>query len=118
MALKDKNKQCYLTWNCAIQAYNVGITAYKKGERTISAKEYMVAVGKNLNKREEFQHLFLREGKSIAQLTHPNIVNIYDMGIADFDLDGYLDVAVVESGDNDPLGFTQGSVQIIRSPGK
>jgi len=50
LALKDKNRKCYLTWNCAIEAYNVGITAYKKGERTISAKEYMVAVGKNLNK--------------------------------------------------------------------
>lgn len=33
--------------------------------------------------REEFQEVFLHEGKVIAQLEHPNIVRIYDIGIAD-----------------------------------
>jgi len=46
-------------------------------------------------------------------------IDLYDMDIADFDGDGYLDIAVIDNASSSPdFDLGSGSVQIIRSPGK
>ncbi len=44
-------------------------------------------------------------------------VDLYDMDLADVDLDGYPDILVAENGDN-PTTNGRGSIRIIYSPGK
>lgn len=45
-------------------------------------------------------------------------VDLYDMDIADFDGDGYLDIVVIDNASSSPeFELGSGSVQIIRSPG-
>ncbi|MCA3015352.1 MAG: tetratricopeptide repeat protein [Myxococcaceae bacterium] len=63
-------------------------------ERKLAIK--LVKAGRAGGAGEELQARLLREGKAIAQLNHPNIVAIFDMGLSDGEV--YVAMELVEGG--------------------
>jgi serine/threonine-protein kinase PpkA len=55
-------------------------TVYLATQRTLERKVALKIMAASLVADATFRERFLREGKVIAQLTHPNIVTIYDIG--------------------------------------
>ncbi len=63
-------------------------------ERRVALK--LVKSGRTALAAEEVKARLLREGKTIAQLNHPNIVSIFDMGIEDGEV--YVAMELVDGG--------------------
>lgn len=61
--------------------------------------------------RKEFRDMFLREARSVAQLNHPNIVTIYDVG----SIDGraFIAMELVDGKTVDDLVVEQGKLPVI-----
>ncbi len=58
--------------------------------RTVALKVITPSVSSDSAAFEEFRKRFLREARAVAQLSHPNIVTVYDLGVDD---DGTLYMA-------------------------
>jgi serine/threonine-protein kinase len=71
-------------------------TVYRAHDEQLNRDIALKVVTVPASSRGEASHRFLREARSIAQLTHPNIVQIYDIG----EQDGFLFLAMelVEGG--------------------
>jgi tetratricopeptide (TPR) repeat protein len=63
-------------------------------ERKLAIK--VVKSGRTASAAEEVKARLLREGKSIAQLNHPNIVSIFDMGVVEGEV--YVAMELVDGG--------------------
>ncbi len=63
-------------------------------ERKLALK--LVKAGRTADAAEEVKARLLREGKAIAQLNHPNIVSIFDMGVAEGEV--YVAMELVDGG--------------------
>jgi tetratricopeptide (TPR) repeat protein len=63
-------------------------------ERKVALK--LVKSGRTPSAAEEVKARLLREGKSIAQLNHPNIVSIFDMGVSEGEV--YVAMELVDGG--------------------
>ena len=63
-------------------------------ERKVALK--VVRAGRAADVTEEVKARLLREGKSIAQLNHPNIVSVFDMGTSEGEV--YMAMELVEGG--------------------
>ncbi|MCB1809496.1 MAG: serine/threonine protein kinase, partial [Candidatus Competibacteraceae bacterium] len=58
-------------------------TVYLAIQNTLERRVALKIMSSSLQEDDTFQKRFLKEGKIIAQLTHPNIVTIYDIGVVD-----------------------------------
>jgi serine/threonine protein kinase len=71
-------------------------TVYLAEQRLLARKVALKLMAASLVADENFRKRFLREGQAVAQLNHPNIVTIYDIGI--YESSYYMAMEYVDGG--------------------
>lgn len=71
-------------------------TVYLAVQKSLGRKVALKIMSPALAAEPNFTERFIREGRTVAQLTHPNIVTIHDIGVSDYH--HYIAMEYVEGG--------------------
>lgn len=71
-------------------------TVYLAIQKSLGRKVALKIMSPALAAEPNFTERFIREGRTVAQLTHPNIVTIHDIGVSDYH--HYIAMEYVEGG--------------------
>ena len=71
--------------------FSEGFDLYKAGKQRIVHGLGILVLPAHFSESPEMKERFERETKSVAALTHPNILAIFDIGLSLIDLDPEMD---------------------------